>query len=127
MDKYGKAIVNPHDTLLDPEMEYLETESGAGLDCDDGAKILNPSMTCAQRNMYCSGVSSLYIYTSSSHLTYRTKSPNRYNQLLSLRFQLEREAVDQLAPFQLAVVLILDLVLETGRFSTIIEIYAFCG
>jgi hypothetical protein len=56
MDKYGKAIVNPHDTLLDPEMEYLETESGAGLDCDDGAKVLNPSMTCEQRNMYCSGL-----------------------------------------------------------------------
>lgn len=60
IDKYGTAIDNPHDTLLDPEIEYidLDSESGVGLECDEGAKLLNPSMTCEQRNMYCSGVSS---------------------------------------------------------------------
>ena len=59
MNKHGKPIDNSHDTLLDPKIEYidLETEAGAKMTCDEGAKKLHPSMTCDQRNMYCTGVS----------------------------------------------------------------------
>ena len=67
VDKYGKAIVNPHATLFDPEIEYLTQDWSIDDDyldelmeeCEDDAKLLNPSMTCAQKSLYCSGVSSI--------------------------------------------------------------------
>lgn len=58
MNQYGKYIDHPTDTLLDPDAEFVrvETDTGLGLTCDQGAKKLNPAMTCEQKSLYCTGL-----------------------------------------------------------------------
>lgn len=55
MNKFGRYVEHPSDSLLDPSTEsvnFLSTQSAST--CD--AAKLNPSMTCNQKNMYCTGL-----------------------------------------------------------------------
>ena len=57
MNKYGRYIDHPTDTLLDPTVEVEEFVTTAeGMTCEEGAKRLNSAMTCDQRDMYCTGL-----------------------------------------------------------------------
>ena len=57
MDKYGSYIDHPTDMLLDPTADVEEfIATTGGMSCDEGARLLNSSMTCDQRNLYCTGL-----------------------------------------------------------------------
>jgi hypothetical protein len=58
MNKYGRYIDHPTDKLLDPTAEVAKFAAATvgEMTCEEGARRLNPEMTCDQRNLYCTGL-----------------------------------------------------------------------